>query len=108
MIIKTKNDTVRLLACESDTNHRLINQSALLLKIPRNRSLEDYIKANFSKSIDPVFTKIKIPNEGRDDCLVTLNKMNINHMTLFPDIDGAAKHVNSLWQPGHEDSIIHF
>jgi hypothetical protein len=36
-----------------------------------------------------------------------LNKMGINHMTLFPDIGGAARHVNSLWQPGHEDSIEH-
>ena len=24
-------------------------------------------------------------------------------MTLFPDIDGAARYVNSLWEPGHED-----
>ena len=52
-----------------------------------------------------VFTKVNIRNEGRDDCLVALNKMNVNHMTLFPDIEGAARHVNSLLQPGHEDSI---
>ena len=54
---------------------------------------------------DPTFTKIRIPNEGRTPCLVALNKMNINRMTLFPDIDGAARYVNSIWQPGHEDLI---
>jgi hypothetical protein len=78
--------------------------------MPRETDLENYVKENFrdhNRDFQSTFTKIKIPNEDRDGCLVALNKMNINYMTLFPDIDGAAKHVNSLWRPGHEDSIAY-
>lgn len=99
---------VRLLSPDSDTNYRMISQASILIRLPRKTNLEQYV-AMHSPAEHPVatFTKIKIPNRDRDECLVALNKMNINHMTLFPDIDGAAKHVNSLWQPGHEDSIAY-
>lgn len=35
---------------------------------------------------------------GRDDCLKLLNKMGINRMTMFPDLDGSAAFVNALWE----------
>ncbi|NOY43500.1 MAG: FRG domain-containing protein [Planctomycetes bacterium] len=105
-----KDDTfaVRILSPESDANYRLISQAALFIRMPRKTKLEDYVAKHFPKeNRNATFKKIKIPNDDRDDCLVTLNKMNINHMTLFPDIDGAAKHVNTRWRPGHEDSIAY-
>ena len=75
-----------------------------------NEGLEGYVKKECSGEIrQPTFTKIKThsADQDRHDCLAALNKMNINHMTLFQDIDGAAKYINSLWQPGHEDLIAH-
>jgi hypothetical protein len=99
-------EPVSLVSPDSDANFRLISQGALFVKMPRATDLETYVRNAFAGGVPcETFSKIKVPNDDRDGCLVALNKMNINHMTLFPDIDGAAKHVNALWQPGHEDSI---
>ena len=93
---------------DTDANYRLISQAGLFVKVPRHSDVETYVKTHFKgETHGASFTKMRIPNEDRTGCVVALNKMNINHMTLFPDIDGAAKHVNSLWQPGHEDSIAY-
>ena len=104
-----KNDTpaVRVLPTEADDgNYRAIRQAGLLVRMPRKINLESYVTKHFDgESHVATVIKIKIPNDDRDACLVALNKMNINYMTLFPDIGGAAQHVNSLWLPGHEDSL---
>jgi len=106
--VNKSKKSVYLISPDSDTNYRLINQAGLLVKLPRLKDLECVVLKDFAgESHDATFMKIKIPNNDRDACLVALNKMNINHGTLFPDIQGAAKHVNSLWQPGHEDSIAY-
>lgn len=91
----------------TDGNYRLINQAGLFVQMPERTDLEPYVKKEFSGRTDETLLKIRIPNVDRDDCLVALNKMNINYMTLFADIDGAAQHVNSRWAPGHEDSIAY-
>lgn len=105
---KIIKDRASVISPESDDNYRLISQSALFLRLPRGIDLKSYVEKHFQgENRLTTLTQIKIPNKDRDGCLVALNKMNINHMTLFPDIDGAAKHVNSLWQPGHEDSIAY-
>ncbi|MFW6158833.1 MAG: FRG domain-containing protein [Planctomycetota bacterium] len=89
---------------------RLVSQQGLLLRLPPDTDLESYVRRKFrdetrEEKRQPILTKVRIPNKDRDACLVMLDKMGINHMTLFPDISGAARHVNSLWQPGHENSI---
>ena len=103
-----EEDWVRLISPDSDANFRLVSQGGLFAKLPRKTDLETYVRNAF-KGDDKgaTFLKVKLPstNEQRHECLVALNKMNLNYMTLFPDIEGAAKHVNSIWQPGHEDSL---
>lgn len=106
--ITDDRDALRVLSTATESNYRIISQAGLLIRIPRQQDVETYVRGRFAgQTHEPTFTKIRIPNEGRTPCLVALNKMNINRMTLFPDIDGAAQYVNSIWQPGHEDVIAY-
>jgi hypothetical protein len=102
------SDVICFVSPDADDNFRLTSQAGILVRLPRRDHLESIVRKRFSGDIrSSVLTKIKIPNTDRHECLIALNKMGINHMTLFPDLTGAAKHVNSLWQPGHEDSIAY-
>ncbi|MEZ5702932.1 MAG: DUF3387 domain-containing protein [Burkholderiaceae bacterium] len=40
--------------------------------------------------------KIYIKNEGRDDCVRHLRRMNVHHASLFPDLIGASDYCNIL------------
>jgi len=40
--------------------------------------------------------KIEFPDSIKDEALAALDMMNINHLSLFPDLDGAAMHSNYL------------
>jgi hypothetical protein len=103
-----KADAVQFVSPSTNTNYRLVGQAALLLKLPRRTDLETYVRKHFrGEEHSQILTKIEIANVDRDGCLVALNKMNINRMSLFPDADGAARYVNSLWEPGHEDSLAY-
>lgn len=100
---------------KGDTNYRIVNQAGLLLKMPEETDLESYVCKNFRKdttatakpprSARAILQKIIIPNDDRINCLKFLNKMNINRMSLFPDIDGAAHYINALWELGFDTSM---
>jgi hypothetical protein len=97
---------VRIISPEGDADYRLVSQGGILLRMPAESDLESYVSGRFEgETPDATLIKVKIPDNDRHGCLVALDKMNINYMTLFPDIGGAAKYVNSLWQPGHENSL---
>ena len=84
-------DAVEIISPQVDDNSRLINQSGLFTKkLGWNRNIETYA----------VMIKIIIgENVGeRDEFLRFLNRMNINHLTLFPDLDGAAKYCNMRFE----------
>jgi len=93
---------------KGETSYRLINQAGLFVKMPATTDLESYVCENFEKettktakpprSARAILQKILIPNDDRINCLKFLNKMNINRMSLFPDIDGAACYINTLWE----------
>lgn len=79
----------------TDDNPRLINQSALFTRAPDGIDLESWVAANITPT-DPYLrlVKITVPDTDRSLALRLLNRMNINHLTLFPDLYGAAKFVN--------------
>lgn len=80
----------------TDENSRLINQSGLFIKVSSNEDIESLIKKKhkgFSKEFH--ILKVKIPNKDRAIALRSLNRMNINHNTLFPDFQGASIFCNT-------------
>jgi hypothetical protein len=105
----------RLFAPKRETSYRLISQSGLFLKMPEGTDLESYVQNHFKEDTSsslrslprPVLIKIIIKNDDRRNCLKMLNKMNINRMSLFPDLDGAARYTNSLWELDFDTCIGH-
>ncbi len=79
----------------SDENARLVSQRGLFVRTPDSMTLENWVKQNF-KGDDKhrILIKILIPNKEREKILTWLNRMNINHLSLFPDLYGAAKYCN--------------
>jgi len=82
----------------TEQNQRLISQNGLFTRAPQRVYLEDWIRRNFESEEDYILMRLLIPNRDRENCLRTLNRMNINHLTLFPDLDGASKYCNLSMQ----------
>jgi hypothetical protein len=78
-----------------DENARLVSQSALFTRVPLGETVDTWISNIYANQTSSApLIKIVIPNTDRSGCLRTLNKMNINHLSLFPDLFGAAEHCN--------------
>jgi hypothetical protein len=93
-------------------SQRLLAQSSLFLMMPEHTDLETVI-ARHCESLakeerGPILRKIQIPSAGRRECLQMLNKMNINRLTLFPDLDGAARYINGLWDLDFDSALGQF
>ncbi len=90
--------TVKIVRPLSDENSRLVSQRGLFTRGPNNMALESWVKT-YTPTIDTlddiiVLMKITIPTTGIQDCMRYLNRMNINHSTLFPDLTGASEFCN--------------
>jgi hypothetical protein len=83
----------------TDVNSRLISQSGILLQKPSEVNLEkiisDFCKGN---SHSPVLAKITMPSTERENVINNLFAMDINWSTIYPSIDGAAKHAKMKLQ----------
>lgn len=80
-----------------DHNARLVAQNALFTFIPHGCDIEDMVKKTYSArgSADEIdLLKLQIKNVYVHQAMRLLNRMNINHCTLFPDLYGAAKFAN--------------
>lgn len=77
----------------SSEHPRLINQRGLFTLSKNGENIETAVKNNWSGGC-PWLIKIEISNDQREDFLQGLNLMNINHVSLFPDIYGAARFCN--------------
>lgn len=78
----------------SDENSRLVNQGGLFTRAPLGIDLEKWVRKHFHEDTKYTLMKITIPNKDREVCLQSLNRMNINHLTLFPDLYGSSKYCN--------------
>lgn len=80
----------------SDENARIVNQAGVFTRAPDGRTVEDWVSEHHRISDQPFLTKFVVPSAGRPDCLRLLNMMNINPLTLFPDLVGASQHCNKF------------
>lgn len=81
---------------EMDENRRLLSQGGLFSQVPFQETMDGWVKRNFaSNETEPSLVKIRVPDRDREEALRMLNRMNINHATMFPDLDGAATFCNT-------------
>ncbi|WP_417379474.1 FRG domain-containing protein [Gimesia sp.] len=79
----------------SQENPRLVNQGGLFSRCPLHIDLETWVRKYHDEAWEvPVLLKLRIPNLERDVCLRSLSRMNINHLTAFPDLFGASQFCN--------------
>jgi hypothetical protein len=77
-------------------NPRLISQSGLFTHGPDDVDVERWVSTYFSGSTnDYALIKLKLPPAERRVALKMLNRMNINHLSLFPDLSGSASFCNT-------------
>jgi FRG domain len=80
---------------QSDENQRLLAQGGLFTRSRTNLSIEDWVMKH-QQDTDAGLTLLKclVPDEERSRCLQLLNRMNINPLSLFPDLTGASRYCN--------------
>lgn len=78
----------------TDENARLVSQGGCFTRAPIGTPIEDWVSGAFKNSTDATLLRIEIPDADRIACLRTLNRMNINHLSLFPDLTGASRYTN--------------
>lgn len=86
--------TLTIIRPLQDENSRLVSQAGLFTRAPYGETVETWIHKNYNGVAEARLLKFVIPNRERPDCLRTLDKMNINHLSLFPDLYGAGQHCN--------------
>jgi hypothetical protein len=82
---------------ESHENVRFLAQSGVLTKSLKGQDIKQriqkcYHETNHRNRI--ILVEILIGDREREECLRDLNRMNINHASLFPDIEGAVSFCN--------------
>lgn len=94
-LLKNEKNYVSIVDPLTSDNGRLVNQRGVFLSMPPNTDLENYIKSNVKPGDNEAcIMKFIIPEGDRKQILKYLNRMNINHLTLFPDLIGASKYSN--------------
>jgi hypothetical protein len=87
-------DVLELIDPLSDENPRLVSQGALFTRAPIGVPVDIWVQHFFSASPSEVLLRIEVPDSDRTQCLRALDRMNINHLSLFPDLSGASRATN--------------
>jgi hypothetical protein len=89
------DDRVDLLRPFDEDNTRLIHQGALFTRLTHGGNMETFVRRKFAGVGRPaILLKVFLPESDREEALKSLNRMRINHLTLFPDLHGAAQYCN--------------
>lgn len=94
-LINNQKPTVKIVRPLSDENKRLVSQRGLFTRGPNNIDLETWVRTHSTEDKSIEIMKITIPINGVQECLQHLNRMNISHSTLFPDLPGASDFCNT-------------
>lgn len=86
----------------SDENQRLVSQGGCFTRAPIGTSIEHWVQRAFEGFNEPVLIRIELPNTERLNCLQALSRMNINHLSLFPDLSGASRSTNLKFEFAHQ------
>lgn len=78
----------------ADENYRLVSQGGLFSRAPDGMDVEEWLVENAPAINDDLFVKVTIATSERELALRSLNRMNINHLSLFPDLKGASEFSN--------------
>jgi hypothetical protein len=106
----SEDQVVRIYQPAGDSNRRLLSQAGVFLAVPPNESVTGWILTNLGgeagddSDMSSVLMKIHIPNEGREECLRSLHRMNIHHASLFPDLIGSSAYTNFVFDVYHPES----
>jgi hypothetical protein len=97
--ILTGFDAIDIISPQTDDNARLVSQRGLFTKslgMGLCHDIENWVRENFQGNDGAIMIKIAVIEKlgDRNDFLRFLNRMNINYLTLFPDLNGAARHCN--------------
>ncbi len=78
-------------------NPRLVSQGGLFTRVPDGMDVREWVRRSYDKASDEGvwLLKITLPDDNREYILRALNRMNINHQSLFPDLYGATEFVNT-------------
>jgi hypothetical protein len=91
---------IKFVRTDSDENPRLFSQRGLYTEpLSADIEIEKIVELCYAEDVRKgvsriIFVKIQIPQLERENCLRNLNRMNINHATLFPDLIGSAEYCN--------------
>jgi len=92
---EAEEELIRFVEPFSHENTRIVGQAGLFTLSPPGWSIEEWVNYEFDEQSEKLaLIKILIPEKDRANCLRHLNRMNINYLSLFPDIEGSAKHCN--------------
>jgi len=85
-------DIIEIITPMTDENARLVSQGGLFTRGTFGVHIERWINTNFKGSkASGALVKIVVPEKKGDrvEILRTLNRMNVNHRSLFPDVSGS-------------------
>jgi hypothetical protein len=89
----TISTEVKIVRPYSSQNSRLVNQRGIFTFSLYKFGIEGWVQDKLNK--ENALIKIDIPNAERIKALNSLEQMNINAASLFPDISGSAQYCNT-------------
>lgn len=90
---KTPPPGVEFIRPMTDDNPRLVSQGGLFTRVADGVDIKKWLH-KYAEPDTAYLYKITIPNADRINCLRSVNRMNIHHLSLFPDLSGSSRYAN--------------